>query len=552
MKDDKKIDAKIEQIQREEEEKRAKNLALKLGFSYVDLRTSPIDDKALIFITEQQSRKAQLVIVQKRQRELYIATPRPSKRETEDFIKKLQEEEFKINILIVSKSNLKRAWSRYKDLKIKKTKISEETEISEEELKKIQEEVINIKDLEEKINQPGINTTDLLNVIMASALKLEASDVHLETEEEEMVRLRFRIDGVLQDVTDISYNSYKLLLSRIKVLSSLKINIINKPQDGRFTFESESTEIEIRTSIIPAEYGENIVLRILDPKTIGLKLENLGIQNYDLKIIEQELKKPNGMIITTGPTGSGKTTLLYTFLKKVNRPEIKIITLEDPIEYHLEGIEQTQVNPGKGYNFATGLKSILRQDPDMILIGEIRDKKTASTAINAALTGHLVFSTIHTNDAAGAIPRLVDMKVNANLIPPALNLIIAQRLIRKICPKCSKEIKADKEILEKIKNGLKDLPSRAKKPKLDNIKIKQALKEGCADCNFSGYKGRIGVFELFIIDDSMEKTILKIPSIAEIRETAIKAGMITMKQDGFLKIIQGTTTIDEVERVLGA
>ncbi|MCX6730047.1 MAG: ATPase, T2SS/T4P/T4SS family, partial [Candidatus Portnoybacteria bacterium] len=212
----------------------------------------------------------------------------------------------------------------------------------------------------------------------------------------------------------------------------------------------------------------------------------LGIQEYDFKLIQNELKKPNGMIITTGPTGSGKTTLLYAFLKAVNYPGSKIITLEDPIEYHLEGVEQTQVETEKGYTFASGLRSILRQDPDVILIGEIRDNETAATAINSALTGHLVFSTLHTNDAAGAIPRLVDMKVNPTMIPPALNLIIAQRLLRKVCPKCSKEIKPDKETLEKIKNGLSDLPSRVPTPDFEKATVREASKEGCAYCNFTG------------------------------------------------------------------
>lgn len=548
---EKKADVKIKQIQREEEEKRAKNLALKLGFSYLDLRTSPIEDDALTFITEEQSRKAELAIIKKRQKELYIIVSNPDLKQTKELIKSLEQKDFLIKIFIVSQSNLEKAWNRYKDLRLKKTKISKEIEIDVEKLKTIQKQVANIKDLEEKLTQPGLTATELLNIIIASSLKLTASDIHLETEEDELVRLRFRIDGILQDVTDIPFEAYKFLLSRIKILSSLKLNITNAPQDGRFTFESEGTEIEIRTSIIPAEYGENIVLRILDPRTIGLKLEDLGIQDYDLEIIESELKKPNGMIVTTGPTGSGKTTLLYAFLKKVNRPEIKIITLENPIEYHLEGIEQTQVNPEKGYDFAAGLRSVVRQDPDMILVGEIRDPETASTAINAALTGHLVFSTIHTNDAAGAVPRLVDMKANPNLIPPALNLVIAQRLVRRVCPKCSKEIKPDKEILNTIKNGLKNLPARVPKPKLENITIKQASKEGCEYCNFTGYKERIGVFELFIIDDSMEKTILKTPSIAEIRETAIKAGMVTMKQDGLIKVLQKITTIDEIEKVLG-
>ena len=549
---EKKAEVKIKELHREEEENRAKSLASKLGFSYINLRTSPIDDKALTFITEEQSRKAQLAIVQKRQKELYAATIDPKSKETKSFIDNLENQGFNAKIFIVSQSGLERAWRRYEDLKLKRTKISEEVEVDAEELKQIQTEITSVKDLEEKINQPGVTATQLLNIIMASALKLFSSDVHLEVEREETTRLRFRIDGILQNIGDIPLSSYQLFLSRIKILSGLKLNVQNAPQDGRFTLELEEAEIEIRTSVIPAEYGENIVLRILDPRTIRLELKNLGIQDYDLKIIKSQLKKTTGMIITTGPTGSGKTTLLYAFLKAVNRPEIKIITLENPIEYHLEGIEQTQVDPDKGYDFATGLRSIVRQDPDMILVGEIRDPETASTAINAALTGHLVFSTIHTNDAAGAIPRIVDMKVNKNLIPPALNLVIAQRLVRKVCPKCSKEIKPDKKTLDKIKNGLKNLPSRAEKPKLENIKIKQASEKGCEYCNFTGYKDRIGVFELFVIDDIMEKTILKTPSIAEIRETATKAGMVTMRQDGLLKIVQKITTIDEIERVLGA
>lgn len=567
----KKTDVKIQQLRREEEEQRAKDLASKLGFPYIDLRISPIDDSGLLMVPEQESRNAKAAIIQKKIKELYIAVLDPRLEESKKFIEDLQKRGYSTNILITSESNLEKTWQRYQG-KTKKAEITKTTEIDIAELKQIQQEIETIKDLKEKLSQADLNATQLLNIIMAAALKLEASDIHLENEEEDTVRLRFRMDGILQDVTDIPDDLYQLLLSRIKILSSLKLNVHNTPQDGRFSFQSayspepgsalrEGTatargtrpfrEIENRVSVIPAEYGENIVIRILDPKTISLNLEELGIQDYDFKTIENELKKPNGMIITTGPTGSGKTTLLYAFLKRVNDPGSKIITLEDPIEYHLEGIEQTQVEAEKGYTFAAGLRSILRQDPDIILVGEVRDNETAETAINAALTGHLVFSTIHTNDAAGAIPRLVDMKVNPSLIPPALNLVIAQRLVRRICPKCSKNIKPDAETIEKIKNGLATLPSRVKKPKLEGIKIKQANPQGCAYCNFTGYKGRIGVFELFIIDDPMEKTILKTPSVAEIKETASRAGMVTMKQDGLLKVLVGTTTLYEAERVLG-
>ena len=546
----KKAQAKITQLRHEEEEKRAKDLATELGFSYIDLRISPVDDDALGLISQEESQKAQAAIIQKRQKEIYLAVKDPRLEETKALIKKIETEGMMVKILIASQSNLEKAWQRYEFVR-EKAEITKTTEINIEELTQIQKEVNTIKDLKEKITDPNLTTTQLLNLIMGSALKLESSDVHTENESDQQVRLRFRIDGILQDIGYIPFNSFQLLLSRIKVLSGLKINVHDAPQDGRFSLELEGTSIEVRTSIIPAEYGENIVLRILDPKTVGLKLEDLGIQDYDLKTIDEQLKKPNGMIVTTGPTGSGKTSLLYAFLKKVNSPELKIITLEDPIEYHLPGIEQTQVVAGEDYTFAGGLRSILRQDPDMILVGEIRDNETAETAIHAALTGHLVFSTLHTNDAAGAIPRLVDMKVNPNLIPPALNLVIAQRLVRRVCPKCSKEIKPDKETVGKIKNGLKNLPERVEVPKLDDIKIKEASKQGCPYCNFTGYKGRIGVFELFIITDEMEKTILKTPSIVEIKETAIKAGMVTMEVDGLLKVLQKITTMEELERVLG-
>jgi type IV pilus assembly protein PilB len=553
-----KVEVKIKQLHREEEEQKAKNLAMELGFPYLDLRISIIDDEALAISNETESKTAKAAIVEQKQKELFVVILDPRLKETLEYLHNLELKGFIPKANVVSQSSIERAWERYKTIKPERKEISRRTEISSEELAKIQTGINTVQDLKEKLEQPNLPTSELLNIVMAAGLKLDASDVHFENEAGNTTRLRYRLDGILQDAADISSPAYQLLLSRIKMLSELKLNVHDVPQDGRFSFKSKDKEIEIRTSIIPADYGENIVLRILDPKTISLKLEDLGIQDYDFKIIQNELKKPNGMIITTGPTGSGKTTLLYAFLKSVNDPGSKIITLEDPIEYHLEGIEQTQVESEKGYTFASGLRSILRQDPDIILVGEIRDNETAATAINSALTGHLVFSTLHTNDAAGAIPRLVDMKVNPTMIPPALNLIIAQRLLRKVCPKCAKEIRPDKEILQKIKDGLQGLPARASEtvrlaggPKLDNITIKEANPQGCPYCNFTGYKSRIGVFELFIIDDSMEKVILKTPSIVEIKESAIKSGMVLMKQDGLLKVLQGITTMEEVERILG-
>lgn len=383
---------------------------------------------------------------------------------------------------------------------------------------------------------------------MGGSLILNASDIHLEPGEEK-TKIRLRIDGILQDITTIDKQTYEALLSRIKLLSGLKLNISDRPQDGRFSVNIDALAIEIRTSTLPAERGETAVLRILNPKNI-ISMEALGLRKDLLAMFEKEIKKPNGMIIVTGPTGSGKTTTLYAFLKKVQNPGIKIITIEDPIEYHLESISQTQVQPKKGYDFANGLKSIVRQDPDVILVGEIRDLETANTALQAALTGHLVFSTLHTNDAAGTIARLTNLGANPLDVGPAVNLVVAQRLVRQICQKCGKLVSPTKLELKKIKNALKGLPENIKAPKIgSNLKIAQA--GGCKYCNFTGYQGRVGIFEGFLIDDEAERFIIKKPSIADLKYFAVKHGMVTMEQDAFIKVVEGITTISEVERVMG-
>jgi len=392
------------------------------------------------------------------------------------------------------------------------------------------------------------NVTQLIEVIFVGSLSSDASDIHFEPEEEK-ARMRLRIDGILQDVTVVDRQTYDVLLSRIKLLSGLKLNISDRPQDGRFSINIEGSSTEIRTSTLPAEEGEAVVLRILNPKNL-MKIEALGLRKDLQEIFQKEIKKPNGMIIVTGPTGSGKTTTLYAFLKKIQRPEIKIITIEDPIEYHLEGISQTQVQPQKGYDFATGLKSIVRQDPDVILVGEIRDSETVNIALQAALTGHLVFSTLHTNDAAGTVARLISLGAKPSNIGPAVNLTIAQRLVRRVCEKCCKPVNISAENLRKIRKELSNLPKTVDAPRLtQNLKIPEIV--GCKYCNFTGYRGRIGLYEGFLIDDEMEKFISKEPSIAELKEMAIKKGMASMKQDGFIKVLEGITTIEEVERVTG-
>ncbi len=407
----------------------------------------------------------------------------------------------------------------------------------------------NVAVFKEKIETSlGKAVTELISIVVGGAINLNASDVHIEPEEEQ-AKIRVRLDGILQDVLTLPLSTYQTLLSRIKLVSGVKLNITDRPQDGRFSVLMEKTMIELRTSTLPAEHGESVVLRILNPKSL-IDMEALGPRKDLLEIFRREIKKPNGMVIVTGPTGCGKSTTLYAILKEIQRPELKVITIEDPIEYHLKGISQTQVNKAKGYDFASGLKSIMRQDPDVVLVGEIRDAETAKTAIQSALTGHLVLSTLHTNDAAGTIARLVTLDAKPSNIGPALNMAIAQRLVRKICEKCSELKTVSSQEFKKIKTGLKGLPKSIKIPKIDP-KLKIPLAKGCKDCNFTGYRGQLGIFEAFLIDDEMEKFILKSPSVAELRELAMTKGMVLMLQDGLIKVLQGTTSIKEVERVAG-
>ncbi len=420
---------------------------------------------------------------------------------------------------------------------------------------------LNLKDFSSKIDElkkrKETTTSEFLEIIFAGALFLKASDIHIEPLRNE-VSLRVRLDGLLYDISFISLEVYKYLINRIKILAGLKINISDIAQDGRFTVfydqgaipGSSEAEIEIRTSTNPSEFGESIVLRILNPGVIAWEFESLGFREDDLDIALKELKKPNGAILVTGPTGSGKTTTLYAFLKKVRTSEKKIITIEDPIEYHLSGVQQTQVNEQAGYTFENGLKSILRQDPDVILIGEIRDLTTAEIAIHAALTGHLVFSTLHTNDAIGAIPRLIDLGINPQLIGPSLNLIIAQRLLRRLCDNCKEEIEITKEIFDKIKILLTSLSVRVNKENYKNPKIYKP--KGCEECSGTGYKGRVGIYELFQVGRDFDN-LLASDNISEskVEEQAISHGFVCFQIDGILKVLSGITSFDEVERITG-
>lgn len=426
-------------------------------------------------------------------------------------------------------------------------KITAQVKISENVSFNIKKNVENILDLRDEIEKVlGKETSKIVETIFSGAIHLNASDIHIEPEEEK-VKIRVRIDGMLHDILFIEFKIYRSLLSRIKLLSGIKLNITKKAQDGRFTVLSDEKEIEIRTSVLPCKYEESIVMRILNPKKL-IEIEGLGIRKDIFNQFKKEIKKPNGMIIVTGPTGSGKTTTLYSILKRIQKPEIKIITIEDPIEYHLKGISQTQVAPDKGYDFLNGLRAIVRQDPDVILVGEIRDYETAKIALQAALTGHLVLTTLHTNDTAGTIARLQSLGEKAINIGPAINIVVAQRLVRKVCKKCVKFVSPTEEELEIFKKELSVFKKSIEMPKLDkNLKI--AKVNGCESCNFTGYKGRVGIFEFFLVNDEMENLILKSPSMADLKKAARKKGMVLMREDGLIKVLKGETTIEEIDRL---
>ena len=544
-----KSDRRLEILKRKEEEDSAKIISDKYGLPYLDLNIFPVEPDALGLVSLERAVGAEMAVIQMTGKKLKIAVRNPQKEETKSTLKILERDGYAYDLYMVSPQGLRRAWEFYEKIKPHEEEEAGVTSVRSEKISEIRKSVKNLEELKNAIEKkPEGGASEVLEIILAGALALKASDIHVEPQKDK-TRLRYRLDGILQEAAELEKKLSLLLLSRVKLLSELKLNVHNKAQDGRFTIKIEKTEIEVRSSIMPGPDGENIVLRILDPETLRVKFEELGMQSEVVKIMEKELKKPNGMILTTGPTGSGKTTTLYAFLNKIQSPEIKVITLEDPIEYHLPGIEQTQIDEEKGYGFAEGLRSSLRQDPDVILVGEIRDKDTAETALHASLTGHLVFSTLHTNNAAGTIPRLLDLGVKPAVIAPALNIAMAQRLVRKLCVDCRKKtelsLEKEKNILEKLASFPKNVPL----PEKSQWNIFEADKNGCSGCH-QGYKGRAGVYEIILIDENMESLIMKEPSEFEIKKAALVQGRLNMNQDALLKILSGITDFSEVERVV--
>lgn len=546
------LQSKLGQLRREGEERSAERLAQKLSLPYVDLSKMPISLEAVRVIPEKDARDAKIAGIEIRPHKLAIAAVNPEFPATKAAIKALEGQHYEVKTYVVSPSGLEIAWRLYKFVKSVSEDITGKVSITRERIQELQTRLTSIEAIKKEFGDLDFSKAspvDSIQIMLAGSFAMRASDIHTEAEEK-AAKIRFRVDGLLHDVFDgMPLRAYDALVSRIKLLSGMKLNVRNEAQDGRFTISVAGKDIEMRVSVIPAEFGETIVMRILDPSATMVGLPDLGLRADNLEIVKRQLAKPNGLILNTGPTGSGKTTTLYAFLRTVNDPEIKIITLEDPIEYRIEGIEQTQVDEEAGYTFANGLRAIVRQDPDVILVGEVRDLETADIALQAALTGHLVLSTLHTNDAAGAVPRLINLGVKAVSIGPALSLAIAQRLVRVLCPDCKKATVPDDAVRAKIKKFLAALPAKVDRKPYEALTMYEPA--GCTKCNGIGYKGRVGIFEFLEGGPDLEKTILKEASEVALREVAARQEMVTMQQDGILKVLEGKTTFSEIESATG-
>lgn len=550
--DEEKQDERVRILKEREEEELAQTLAAHHGVPYLDLSAHPINLDSLRVIKEADARAAEIAVFNATDKKIDVGVLSPKNDRSLSAIEDLRRRGYEPEIFMVSHQSLKKVWERYKDLSYSFETKSGALDISNDEILEITRKVRSLEDIKKMIGdvlglKRAYRISKILEIILAGAISLKASDIHLEPEDAD-VRLRYRLDGVLTDILHFDTETFELLLSRIKLISELKLNVREKAQDGRFSIKLGPIEIEVRTSLLPGPNGESVVMRILNPDAISVELEKLGIHPRLLEILAHEIRKPNGMILTTGPTGSGKTTTLYAFLKKIYTPDIKVITIENPIEYHLQGIVQTQTDPDKGYTFAEGLRSALRQDPDVIMVGEIRDDETAAVAVNAALTGHLVLSTLHTNNAAGSFPRLLDLGINSKVVSSALNISIAQRLVRTLCDQCRKEVALegkDKETVERILGTISD-PSYLQEVQRDKVWVPV----GCAACNHLGYKGRIGIYEAVLMDQNIEKVVIENPSERDIREAAKDQRLLTLSQDGILKALQGLTTLEELDRVV--
>ena len=517
------------------------HLLEKADIKYQDLSKITVPKEILSKIPENIARKYKAVPIDEKDGKFTISMVDPEDVEAKEILKRFMGAN--LEITLATESDINNILNQYQGLESEVSQAIESAEDEDEPEKKPDQSTL--------VSSEAISDDAPAARIVASLLKRairdKASDIHIEPAEKN-VEVRFRLDGVLKKKVDLPKEIQASVISRIKILSNLKIDEQRLPQDGRFNLTVDNRRVDFRVSSMPVANGEKIVMRILDKETGILTIEQLGLRGSGLQTLADNLKKSHGMILVTGPTGSGKTTSLYAMIDKLFTEGVNIVTLEDPIEYQMKGVNQSQVNSDIGYTFANGLRSILRQDPDIVMIGEIRDNETADMAVHAALTGHIVLSTLHTNDAAGAAPRMVDMGVEPFLLTSSINCVLGQRLARKVCDQCKEEIKLSEEEIKKIKEEIDQLPPKEKeqysKPELKFIKGK-----GCKNCEDTGYKGRVGLFEVLDVGNEIRALILDHAEANKISEQGVKSGMVTMVQDGIMKALDGLTSMEEIWRV---
>ncbi len=546
--DDTFTDERMSEMRRKEEDSLILSLAQQYGYEYVDLRGVTINPKAIRLVSEKDAHAGNLVVFETTRKRLSIAIRNPNNPNTKTVLESLKEQGYQPTIYMTSTTSLEHGWERYKDQKhgvaVKHGVLDINTDNIAQQVKKfktpedVSEHILDIRTI-----NSARRISETLETVFAGAIALGASDIHIEPESAD-IRLRYRLDGVLYDIVDLELELYKRIISRLKLLSSMILNVKSEAQDGRFTFNLTDKSVEVRSSVIPGAAGESMVMRLLDPSVASFSMENLGLNSILHGVLTKELKRPNGLIVTTGPTGSGKTTALYAFLQEVHEEGIKIITIENPVEYKIDNIVQTQVSDD--YTFESGLRAILRQDPDVIMVGEIRDREVAETAIHAAQTGHLVFSTLHTNSAVGAFPRLIDLGVDYRMIGSSVNIILGQRLVRVLCEHCKQSHPVNQNEHDAITQVLATHPKPPTVP--DPIIIYEA--EGCEHCNQSGFKGRQGVYEAVLVDTAVEEAVIRDPREHIILEAAKPQGIPTMAEDGIEKVLNGTTSLTELQRVV--
>lgn len=542
----KETDQALSKINRDLEEKSTVERAKAMNLPYIDVGAFPINPDILHLVSPEDSKRASVMVFYKTGKKLRVAVSDPDKPETKEVLKSLADKGYGLQINLSSAASISEAGRLYASDQYKlKTEIK--NVVKEEEVR-YEKELENLAQLKDKIAL--LPSEEALNTLNVSAIKAGASDIHYQPEEN-FCSVRFRIDGVLHTVFEIGKDIYVNLANQLKYKAGMKLNIMNVPQDGRFRFIINERKIDVRVSSLPTEYGESFVCRILDSGKHFATFDELGFAGRPLEILNGASDLAQGMVLVTGPTGSGKTTSLYVLLTRMNTPETKIITLEDPIEYHLQGITQSQINEKRGYNFAAGLRSILRQDPDIVMIGEIRDLETAEVSAQAALTGHVLLSTLHTNSAVETIPRLINIGLPAFMVAPALSVIVAQRLVRRVCAQCAQERPATAEETAHFAKALEEIqkvdPSRAVAAPA-NVKISK----GCEACSFTGFRGQMIVAEVLAVNDEIKDAVLKNAPTSEILAIARKRGMLTLAEDALLKAIAGHTTLDEVYRVTNA